>query len=663
MTAAKLWEPQIECLEAIESALLHHGTTRQLAKMPTGTGKTVMFTELLERPKIVRWREQFPKKGAHALIIAHREELLDQAAAKIRARYSGLMVDIEQGERRASRYSDVIVASIQTLSARKYARLEHLMRWHQFRIVIVDEAHHAAAASYRTVLARLGFLPKADESDSGEIEAATQDDVAEMTRALQGWDAVAPKDRLLIGVTATPNRTDAIGLGCVFQSLVYNFELKTAIERGFLVPIVPWVIETAESLDDVRITHGEFNQKDLGATVNTPRRNELAVESWQLHAGDRSTIAFSVDVQHAHDLAATFQAKGIRASALSGETPKEERRDMLASFSKGGLQVLCNCMVLTEGTDLPRTGCILHAKPTKSATLYEQMTGRGLRTFPGKADCIVIDMVDIARKHSLQTAPSLFGLPPGLITKGQNAAALERQISELAEKYPGLLDQLEGRRFTMQELLDRASTFDVWKIQPTFALGHGRAMNWIKTAEDYFRLSYPWADGTEELAISRNLLGQWQVVCTLRPFGVSGQPRPVSRQRTLADSVPTADAAAGLAEAFILQERRSVAKLKAPDAAWRTGTATPKQIASPRARRAPPSACAPPRAVPPRPSRRRRFRRVIPLPSPTPSRACAIQYLTTPEIRALRMLKRRSRFQRPDLDPASQSTGTLRAIA
>lgn len=573
-----LYPEQLEALAAVAGAYAG-GQNRLLVKMPTGTGKTVMFAHLLQTLR--DRRELFEKQGAGMLVIAHREELLDQATETIRRINPGLMVDIEQGDRRSSRYADVVVASIQSLSARKYARLERLQEWHSFRLVVVDEAHHSAAATYRTVLARLGFLPMADASESLETEAATHDDVTVMQAALDGWDAIAPKDRLLVGVTATPNRSDAIGLGCVFQSLAYNFELKTAIDRGRLVPITPWVIETAESIDSVRLTHGEFNQKDLADTVNTPRRNALAVESWQLHAGDRSTLAFTVDVQHAHDLAEAFQAKGIRAQALSGLTPTEERRDMLAAYQRGGVQVITNCMVLTEGTDLPRTGCILHAKPTKSATLYEQMTGRGLRTHPGKSDCIVLDLVDIARKHSLQTAATLFGLPPGMLLKGQDPRKSAEELEALRAKWGEAIDRLfaDGRHFTIEELRDRASTFDVWAIPDLGSFGVGSMFNWIKVGPEIYRLQYPWADGSETLEVSPNLIGKWQVVCTLRPHGTKEQPRPAPRQRTIVDGLDEPLRARQTAEAFVCQQRPSVAKMKQPDAPWRQAKASEKQLA------------------------------------------------------------------------------------
>lgn len=567
--------------EVATAAALAKGTNRVLLKYPTGTGKTVMFADF---PIYFReWIEaQGKRHGAFMLVIAHREELLDQAADKIRRQNPKLIVDIEQGPRYASRYSDVIIASIQTLSALKYTRLKRLLRDHTFRIVIVDEAHHAAAASYRTTLAHLGFLPMADATDKEDVEAATHDDVLEMEKALKGWDAICPKDRLLVGVTATPNRTDAIGLGCVFQHIAYSYGLKQAIDDKWLVPIKPWVIETSTSLDDVRTTAGEFNQKDLGETVNTPYRNKLALDAWKMYAKEESTIAFTVDVQHAHDAAALFAADGIRAVALSGKTPKDERRQILEDYTRGEIQVVMNCMVLTEGTDLPRTGCILHMKPTKSATLYEQMTGRGLRIHPGKTQCVVIDLVDVARRHSLQVAPVLYGLPPGIKTKGEDLNKLVDEFEKMKGVGFDAVAELQKGRFSLQELLDRASTFDIWKIPSLGDFGTGRRVNWIKMGDADYRVRYPWADGDETLQVSQDMLGQWEVVQTLKPKSIKQENGQwlnfPSRQRTLVAGVATANEAAVFAETFIADERPSVMKLKDKTAYWRRNPASEKQL-------------------------------------------------------------------------------------
>lgn len=590
----KLRPYQLKSLQAIADER-QAGRNRLLIKKPTGTGKTVTFAELMKWPEIGQWLGQFPEDERKMLVIAHREELLDQAREKIERANPGKWVAIEQGSRVATRYADVVVASIQTLAASNFRRLEKLIDHHgPFRIVVVDEAHHAAAATYRTTLARLGFLPPAAAADKEDIEAATDDDVAKMEAALRNWDQVAPKDRLLVGVTATPNRSDAVGLGCVFQSLAFNYGLKDAIDDGWLVPIVPWVVETHQSLEAVRITRGDFNQKQLAEAVNVEARNRLAVEAWHKYGAGLSTIAFTVDVEHAHALAEEFRGAGIRAMALSGETPKDERREILRAFSDGQLEVVTNCMVLTEGTDLPIAACILHAKPTKSATLYEQMTGRGLRPLPGdpvgserakaaidafkKPHCVVIDMVDIARKHSLQTAPVLYGLPPNLSVNGKDLRDVDEAIQALKEKYPSIdLDAIEAR-FTLEQLEVRASTFDIWKVEDLGELARGLQCQWIKTGADRYVLQYPWADGYETLCVEADLVGKFGISLTLRPAKRPGQARGEVRQRTIGHAVPTARAALSMAEVFMFQERHSVMRLKSSAAAWRNKPATPGQI-------------------------------------------------------------------------------------
>lgn len=573
--------PAIPGLRPYQAAALVHivtakeqGLNRLLVKKPTGTGKTVMFADLLKFEPIRAWIDSLPARpGCKMLVIAHREELLDQACAKLRERNPGLMVSIEQGDRYSNGYSDVVIASIQTLAAQNYRRLDRFLAKHQPAIVVVDEAHHAAAATYRTVLARLGFLPTAVSSDTGNIEAASFDDLVEMKKALAGWDAVAPKDRLLLGVTATPNRTDAIGLGCVFQTIAYDYPLQQAIKDGWLVPITPWAIETAEDLDAVKTTAGDFNQKQLAEAVNKARRNRAAVDAWKLYASDRSTIAFCVDVQHAVDLAAIFRADGINAVPLSGETGKDDRRAILKDFAAGRIPVITNCMVLTEGTDLPIASCILHAKPTKSATLYEQMTGRGLRLYPGKTDCCVIDVVDISRKHSLQTAAVLYGLPPGLKTAGETLDDLREQLERIRERVPSFdVDAaLAQRRMTVRELLDRASTFNVWDVQPLGDAGAGTHFEWVRTGE-VFRLQYPWQDGTETLLVSPDVLGHWDLAATFRPREGN------VRQKTLGAQIPTANAALLIGEAFILEHRRTAKRIVDAAADWRSRPASDKQI-------------------------------------------------------------------------------------
>lgn len=559
-------------------ASLKKGTNRVLEKAPTGTGKTVTFASLLADPRMLDWLSQFPGKS-HALVIAHREELLDQAAEKIRAINPTKLVSIEQGERMANLYSDVVVASIQTLAARDCRRLFRLLSGGmQFRIVIVDEAHHAAARTYRQVFHHLGFLPslaaEADDKDLADEQRATA-----LENRLAHWDAVAPKDRLLLGVTATPNRSDSVGLSCVFQTIAFSYALKDAINDGYLVPIVAHTIETDTSLDNVRTTAGEFNQKDLAETVNTPQRNAEAVAAWKHLAlrdgAARPTIGFTVDVQHAHDAADMFQRAGIRAMPVSGETPKEDRRLLLRQFSEGQLDMLLNCMVLTEGTDLPRASAILHLKPTRSATLYEQMTGRGLRLFPGKEDCLVIDMVDIASKHTLQAAPMLYGLPPMLDVQGKTLREAEEEFDRLREGHEGVdFDALLKGVTSLGDLGKKLATLNVWNVEPLpEGILAASTLDWVRNGE-VLRLSYPWLDGNESLLVQKDMLGHWDVVTTFRP-----RDSHEVRQRTIVTGVRELLEATVRAEQYVATQRGQVVNMKRRDASWKGAPATPKQKA------------------------------------------------------------------------------------
>lgn len=583
----KLRPYQEEQLGAIATTFLDQHLNRLLIKSPTGTGKTVTFAEMMKWQRLREWLETFPASERRMLVIAHREELLDQAARKIRAANPGLLVGVEQGDRRASTSLDVVVASIQTLSAMKFRRLDRLLQGMRFRIVVVDEAHHSAARTYRAALARLGFLPAMPDGPA-DVERVDETDVAAMEQALKGWDRVAPRDQLLVGVTATPNRSDAVGLGCVFQTIAYSYALKDAISDGWLVPIVPWAIETDTSLDDVRTTRGEFNQRDLADAVNTNPRNLMAVAGWRERAEGRATIAFTVDVAHAHALAAEFERAGYRAAAVSGETPKDDRRALLERFEAGGLDVLANCMVLTEGTDLPIASCILHAKPTKSSTLYEQMTGRGLRLYGGKADCVVIDLVDVARRHSLQTAPVLYGLPPGLIPKGERLDQFQDDYDELMKEMAGRFDTDAafegGAHLTLEQLRAKAQLVDIWQVTDLGAFGPGRALTWLKISDDEFLMEYPWKDaggmpGFERIEVRKDYLDRWEVVLTFtEKLEKEEKRRPERRQSTIANQVLTADGAAGVAEAFVLQHRRDITRLRATNAVWKGAEPSEKQI-------------------------------------------------------------------------------------
>jgi hypothetical protein len=203
------------------------------------------------------------------------------------------------------------------------------------------------------------------------------------------------------------------------------------------------------------------------------------------------------------------------------------------------------------------------------------MTGRGLRLFDDKHECTVIDIVDVSRRHSLQTAPVLYGLPPGIKGDGKQLKDVADELDAIRAKYPNfdMEAALAQGAMTLAQLNALASTFDVWTVPELGALARSVSMNWIRAGDDTFRLQYPWGDGTEVLNVAKDLLGHFDISVTLRPTDPSG----TVRQRTLAAQVQGVEAALHLAEAFVMQERRSVSRITDKSAPWRVGPASDKQ--------------------------------------------------------------------------------------
>jgi len=442
--------------------------------------------------------------------------------------------------------------------------------------IFVSNCHHASADSYRRVLAVLGFLP-----DHGGV--APLDSLLSSTKRteaiaarMNAWDAVAPQDRLLVGFTATPNRTDAVGLSVVFQTIAFSYPMKAAIKDAWLAPPRALAVATDASLEAVRTTAGEFNQKDLATAVNTPQRNAQALLAWQQHALGRPTLGFTVDVAHAHAAADLWQKAGHRFLPISGQTPDDDRRRLLRQYTEGQIDGLFNAMLLTEGTDLPRTSCILHLKPTKSATLYTQMTGRGLRLFPGKDDCLILDMVDISRKHSLMAAPVLYGLPPLINAKGQRLDVLEADIAALRDEHAGVdLDAILSSLTDLDQLRSRLVEVNVFDVQPLDpSVLQATHLDWMRAGEVY-RLNYPWSDGHETVRVSQDMLGHWDVAVEFHPRAADAT---ALRQRTIASQIANLATAVMLGESYVTEQRGSVAKMKSRTARWKGNPASTKQM-------------------------------------------------------------------------------------
>lgn len=347
--APELRPYQNEAIAGVEHELAAHRST--LLVLPTGCGKTVVFAELARREVA---------KGGRVLVLAHRTELLDQAAKKLLD--VGVYASVDQGDRKGSHFSSVIVGSVQTLRGVRLERYPVAF----FTLIIVDEAHHAAAQSYHSILARF---------ESAKV----------------------------LGVTATPDRGDGRALGKVFVSVAYTYEMRRAIAEGFLAPLQAKRILVEEmDLDGVRTHHGDFDQSELSALLTDEKNLVSVVKPLLEQAGDRKTLVFGVDVAHARALAEVINAsKPGKAIALDGTAKPEERKAVLAMFRRGAFQYLCNCALFTEGFDEPDIACVALARPTQSRALYTQMLGRGTRLAPGKRDCLVLDFVGNSGRHRL----------------------------------------------------------------------------------------------------------------------------------------------------------------------------------------------------------------------------------------------------------------------
>lgn len=359
----KLRDYQQEAVDAVLGEY-RNGVTRQLVVIPTGGGKTVVFAYIA---KLL---------GYPTLVLAHRDELVRQAADKFGMVWPEASVGIVKAQEDDHQGRDVVVASVQTLS-----REERLSRFspERFGFLVVDEAHHAVAPTYLRVFDRLGFMG----GDPG---------------------------KLLLGVTATGFRGDGIGLGRVFEKIIFQRSVLALIRAGYLVDVKALAVRSQVDISEVAIRGGDFDEKELGFILNTPARNEMVVKAYLEHAAGRRAIAFTADVQHARDLASAFRDCGVEAEPVWGEMPYPERVEVLRKFAAGEVRVVTNCGVLTEGVDIPATDCIIMARPTRSRVLYMQMLGRGLRLYPGKEDCLVIDVCDNCARNDALTLPTLFGV-------------------------------------------------------------------------------------------------------------------------------------------------------------------------------------------------------------------------------------------------------------
>lgn len=324
------------------------GRLRTLLVLPTGTGKTIVFASVAA--------DQV-RAGDRVLILAHRGELLEQAADKLQ-RSTGLVSAVEKAESTClNSWFRVVVGSVQTLQ--RPARLERFPRDY-FGTIIIDEAHHAITDGYRRIL---------DYFEGAKV----------------------------LGVTATPDRGDMRNLGEVFDSLAYEYKLPDAIKEGYLCKIMAQTIPLQLDISEVGFTSGDYSLGQLGTALD-PYLEQIAAEMVQRCRG-RKTVVFLPLIKTSQKFRDLLNAKGFQAAEVNGQSAN--RKEVLADFDAGKYNVLCNSMLLTEGWDCPSVDCVVVLRPTKVRSLYSQMVGRGTRLAEGKTDLLLLDFLWMTDKHEL----------------------------------------------------------------------------------------------------------------------------------------------------------------------------------------------------------------------------------------------------------------------
>ena len=416
-----------------------NGTKKTLLVLPTGCGKTIVFAKITE---------ECVRQGDRVLILAHRGELLDQAADKI-AKATGLGCATEKAEQTCiGSWFRIVVGSVQSMMRKK--RLERFPE-DFFGSIIIDEAHHCVSDSYQRVL---NHFPCAK----------------------------------ILGVTATPDRGDMKNLGNVFESLAYEYTMPRAIKEGYLSPIKAITIPLKVDLSGVGVQSGDFKLEDLGTALD-PYLREIA-EEMKKYCMDKKTVVFLPLVKTSQKFLDILNENGFRAAEVNGES--QDRAAILQDFAAGRYNVHCNSTLLTEGWDCPSVDCIAVLRPTKVRSLYCQMVGRGTRLAPGKDHLLLLDFLwhterhelchpahliceneDVAKKmtENLETA----GCPMDIEVAEKAAAedviaqreeALAKQLAEMKRRKKKLVDPLQFEMSIQAEDLSGYVPAFGWEMAP-----------------------------------------------------------------------------------------------------------------------------------------------------------------------------------------------------
>lgn len=462
---------------------------RLLVVLATGLGKTFCATELHKRFK--------PKEKT--IFLVDRIELAYQAKKSFQKSNPNLNVGIEMNKHHAKKSDDIVIACVHTIGRKGSYRIGKFNP-EDFTKVIVDEAHMGVSDTYTRVLNYLGV----------------------------GSDNLLP-NKLLVGLTATPNRTDGKGLGSVFDEIVVNYDIKYGIKNGWLTDIDILQIETGIDLSKVKFSDARL--EELGKAINIDHRNLLILKAYNQIGKGAQALIYASTVEHAHTIADLFNANDIPAFCIEANTDSQERQEAIAKYKSGAIKVLTNYGTLTVGFDAPETSMLILARPVKSELLLRQIIGRGIRTskfafidavstpeqrkklisISNKPSCKIVDIYDMMGEHDIVSVPSLFGLNDKLVIPQKQ----ERFFEEVVEK----LDQLERdtqvdiTKITNLDEIDmivKHQRLNVESLKTPQEISDHSARPWLGVGDDKYEIVY--SEDKKSLIVQKNQLDKYEVL-------------------------------------------------------------------------------------------------------------------------------------------------------
>lgn len=492
---------QQEALENILRLYLEEGRNRLMLQVATGGGKTVIFAYLSFLLNVP------------SLILAHSEELVQQAIDKIRLVWPQADIGRVQGNFNELGHQ-ITVATIQTLSIEKRFRqlFPDRAALNRIGLIVIDEAHRAHSATYRKLLTHFNLLSSSNKAAQFQKVTVTKEG----------------DKPLLLGVTATPERSDKAWLGDIFTDFAYRWTIKDGIRQGYLCDLRGYVLQFEnDKFEKVKINKGDgdYIPSQLEKAINRVARSEAIVQAWKEQAKGRPTIVFCVSIRHAVMLKRVFSEAGVKTGVLYSGMEPEARRQVLEDLKAGQLQVVTNCLILAEGFDCPPVSCVVIARPTRSRSLYAQMLGRGTRLSPetGKANLLVLDVADIFHHHNLN-APLTLG---EVIDPNQEQGTLAAGNGNI-ESVGALLEQAEQGKAGLLAEKGKKGSFDAGWLLDEEELGRevsgGEEFDPLADQEaDLAEARLHWVVGlggyTLALPQPRNVIGSRHYVLVVRREG------------------------------------------------------------------------------------------------------------------------------------------------